>query len=94
MSMNATATLSLSDRIALTLGLLCQAVAAQISGRRMTEAMIRLVWQRVRRIDLRLQGMLRRFREGRLVVRPQGRPEGRTVVRSGGVEVRGTRGRR
>ncbi len=74
--MNVSETPTLADRIAMTLGLLCRAVAAQVSGRRMTEALILLVWQRVRRIDVRLQGMLRRFREGRLQVR--------TVVRSGG----------
>ncbi len=82
--MTITATRTIADRIALTLDGLCRAVAARILGRRMAEAMILLVWQRIRRTDGRLQGLLRRFREGRLQVR--------TMVRSGGGGVRGERG--
>jgi hypothetical protein len=86
--MNVAATLTVSERFALILDMLCRAVAAQISGRRMTEVMILLVWRRVRRIDLRLQGMLRRFRDGRLQVRT----EFCAVVRSGVGGKRGARG--
>ena len=73
---------SVADRIALTLAGLCRAVAARVAHGAMAEAMILLVWQRIQRIDRRLQGLLRRFQEGRLVLRPAGRPGARGASRA------------
>jgi hypothetical protein len=57
-----------ADRFALTLEGLCRAVAACV-GRGMAGWMILLVWQRVRRAEVRIQGLLTRFRLGKVQVR-------------------------
>ncbi len=64
--------LSVADRFALILDGLARAVAARIAPRgssgAMAAAMIVLVWTRVKRIDREIQGLLARFRAGRLLV--------------------------
>ncbi len=67
--MSATETLSVADRMALTLDGLGQAVAARILGGAMQAVMILLVWRRLRRIEGQIRGLLARFRAGRLWVR-------------------------
>jgi hypothetical protein len=57
-----------AERFALILDMLGRAVAARIAGGAMQAAMIVLVWTRLRRIDGRMQALMRRFLAGRLVV--------------------------
>jgi hypothetical protein len=81
--MNFVKTLTLSDRLALTLEGLCRAVAARVVGQAMATWMILLVWRRVRRIEGQVQRLLVRFREGRLRVRAAAQAGG-AGGRSGG----------
>jgi hypothetical protein len=78
------ATLTVADRIALSLDGLARAVAARIAGGAMAAAMIVLVWRRVRRIDRQIRDLLERFQAGRLRVA--------TAPRAGGGGARGSGG--
>jgi len=82
--MNSFETLTVAERIALTLDGLCRAIAARIDprgvGGPLPAAMIVLIWTRVRRVEGRIQGLLARFRAGRLRVATRG-------VRRGGASV-------
>ena len=69
--------LSVADRMALTLDGLGRAVAGRVLEAVMTAAMIVLVWQRVRRVERQMRGMLARFRTGRLRVVASPRVGGR-----------------
>jgi hypothetical protein len=60
------ATLTVADRIALSLDGLARAVAARIAGGAMAAAMIVLVWTRLRRVDRQIKLLLERFAAGRL----------------------------
>lgn len=62
--MNLVATLSATDRFALVIDGLCRAVAAQISVRSMTGALILLIWRRLRRINVRFQALAAAIRSG------------------------------
>ena len=66
------------DRFVLSLDGLCRAVAGRIAGRAMSAVMIVLVWQRVRRVQREILGLLARFRTGRLRART-GRRAGGTL---------------
>jgi hypothetical protein len=78
--MTASETLTVADRIALTLDGLGRAVAARVLGGAMLAVTILLVWRRLRRIEGRIQGLLARFRAGRLWVRTVPRVGGRGGV--------------
>lgn len=73
------AILSVADRLALTLEGLGRAVAAQGGRGVWTAALVLLVWQRVRRVDRQIRGMLARFQAGRVrrVVGPRRGVRGR-----------------
>jgi hypothetical protein len=62
--------LSVADRLALALEGLARGVAGLVRGRVMSAAMIVLVWQRLRRVERDVLGLLARFRAGRLRVMP------------------------
>jgi hypothetical protein len=81
--MNLIETSTVAFRFALTLDGLCRAVAARIAGGAMSAVMILLVWQRLKRTEKRVQGLLARFLAGRLRVGGVGRP-GATGARIGG----------
>jgi len=78
MFMSVLASFSTDGRLVAILSGLARAVAARIAGGMMQAAMILLVWQRVRRVEERILGLLRRFRAGALrgVVAAQGRAAG------------------
>jgi hypothetical protein len=78
--MSLTETRTISDRLTLTLDGLCRAVAARIAGGMLAAAVIVLIWRRVRRVEGRILGLLRRFRAGRLWV-VSGPRAGRSGVR-------------
>jgi hypothetical protein len=82
--MNTWASLTISERVAVTLEGLCKAVAARIKGGAMSAVMIVLVWTRIRRIEGKFQKLLARFRAGRLRARP-------AVARGPGTREGGTR---
>ena len=79
--MNVSAESSLSERLALILDGLCRAVAARVAGGALAEAVIILIWERVRRAEGRLLGLLARFRAGRAVVRVSSSGRGSAGVR-------------
>jgi len=72
--MNFSVSLTIADRIGLTLDGLCRAVAARIApgiaGWAMQAVTIQLVWTRVRRADGKIRALLARFQAGRLRVFP------------------------
>ena len=87
--MNLIASLTVAERLALTLGGLCRAVAARIAGGALAAAVIVVIWGRIKRAEVRFQGMLTRFLAGRLRVRARvavagARAERPAVVRSRG----------
>ena len=82
--MNVPVALSLSERVALILNGLCQVVAARVFGGGVPEALIVLIWRRVRRVEGRLQGLLARFRAGRpMVLRARTAPLASGIRRTG-----------
>ncbi len=78
-----TSPLTLTERLALTLDGLCKAVAARIAGGAMSELMILMIWNRVRRIEHRLLRLLARYRAGRLWTRVAAPSGGRAGTRRG-----------
>ncbi len=60
--------LSAPARFALVIDGLCRAVAARIAAKTIAEALITLIWRRLRRIDTRFQALVARFRAGTLRV--------------------------
>ncbi len=74
------ASLTIADRIALTLAGLGRAVAARIAGGAMAAAMILLVWRRIRRVDGQIRGLMERYRAGTLRVLVQSEARSRVGV--------------
>jgi len=66
--MDFSAPLPVLARLALTLAGLGRAVAGRVGVGVMSAAMIVLVWQRVRRVEREIAGLMARFRAGRLRV--------------------------
>jgi hypothetical protein len=86
--MNIYSTLTVADKIALTLEGLMRAVAACSNPRRpggpLAAWLIRLIWTRVSRTHQRIQGLLKRFQEGRLRVSSGTPAESKVRARTGG----------
>ncbi len=85
--MNTIQTLTITDRLVLSLDGLCRAVAARAAGRAMAEWMIIMVWQRVRRVRIQMERLLLRFQQGRLPVRRSPRSGGRRTSRPRSAQV-------
>jgi hypothetical protein len=76
--------LTLTDRFSQTLDGLARAVAARIKGGALSAVMILMIWKRVRRTERLVQGLLTRFRAGRLRVVSGTRVGGRAGRGAGG----------
>ena len=68
--------LTVAERLALSLDGLARSVAGRVVTRLMSAAMILLVWRRVKRVEQRICWMLERFRAGTLRVSVGGRSGG------------------
>lgn len=85
--MSIAASPTVAERLSLALDGLARSVAGRIVTGMMSAVMIVLVWQRVRRAERLIVGMLARFQAGTLRVSGSSRPAGGAVGRRGGARL-------